>query len=208
MNSKLNEYSDEENRKNNGKTVMSVLSHLGDAATADKICDEIVDLIHKPKEFVEPEVKRILRRGVSQGFLVKFGKNYLLSGREDITEEVDSKRKTYKNIGKRVKPRNRNIKSMEKRSDLAEHGVEEQQCFHKQIALRLDEIDGPNQNNHLVMVNPREVVNAIINDLYKSVQTSEENSDEQTHVIDFEAIISRNLNNLSKPCSVVATKSV
>lgn len=197
MASKLSEYSEEESRKLNGQTVMAVLSHLGDAGTADKICNQIAGMVNERKDVVEPEVKRILRRGVSNGFLVKFGKNYLLSGKDD-TVEVDSKRRAYKQIGKREATRKRNIKSFERGSH---QEPEEFLSVSRKISLKQDETDSADKDNELVMLNPKEVVNAIMSDFVKSVQHSEQTSDEQEQVIDVEDIISRNLNSLSKPCN-------
>lgn len=199
MATKLDKYSEEESRKYNGQTVMAVLAHLGDAATADKICEEIVYAIDQPKDVVEPEVRRILRRGVTNGFLVKFGKNYLLSG-DGNTIDVDSKRKAYKNIGSRVKKINRNIKSVERRTeeDPDLNLPQEYLSVHKQIALKFDQTDGADVSSRLVLLNPQTAVNAIINDLYQLV-SSDETAEDETNVIDLEAIISKNLNSVSKP---------
>lgn len=198
MASKLNKYSEEESRKYNGQTVMSVLAHLGAAATAEKICDEIVYMIEQPKEVVEPEVRRILRRGITNGFLVKFGKNYLLSGEGNA---IDSKRKTYKKIGSRVRKSTRNIKSVEKKTEQEEDSSipEEYLSVHKNIALKFDQTDGSDvSSTQMVLLNPKKAVNAIINDLYKLV-SSDETAENEPNIIDLEAIISKNLNSLSKP---------
>lgn len=193
MNSKFNEYTDDEHRMYNGQTVMSVLSNLGNAATSERICDEISYLSNQSNNVVEPEVKRILRRGISNGFLVKFGKNYLLSG-EHTAVEVDSKRKSYKQIGKRDK-RKKNVKSFTYRQ-----GADDLRVTRK-LSLRQEETDGRDRNNQLVMLNPKEVVNGIINDLYTMVNRDEGTSDEQEEdgVIDLEAILSKNLKTLSQP---------
>lgn len=202
MNSKFIEYSEEESIKYNGQAVMSVLTHLGDAATADKICDEIVHMSNQPKDVVEPEVKRILRRGVNNGFLVKFGKNYLLSGAGSSSVEVDSKRKTYKNINARVSQRKRNIKTVGKST---EH-EQDDDIGVRNISLKLDQNDSVDNNNQFVLLKPKEAVNAIINDLYKMVQTPEDTSEDEYQVIDLEAIISRNLNGVSKPYNDASEK--
>lgn len=191
MNPKLNQYTDEESIKYNGQTVSSVLTHLGDAATAEKICEEIAYLSKQSIAVVEPEVKRILRRGISNGFLVKFGKNYLLSGAG--SPEVDSKRKSYMNIGGRVNQRKSNVKSVEKITEIDDPF--EYESVNRNISLKLDQTDG----DQFVLLKPREAVNAIIHDLYKMVQTSDETSDDDVEIIDLEAVISRNLNAVSKP---------
>lgn len=201
MNPKFIEYSEEESIKYNGQAVMSVLTHLGDAATADKICDEIVYMSNQPKDVVEPEVKRILRRGVNNGFLVKFGKNYLLSGAGSSSVEVDSKRKTYKNVNARVNQKKRNIKTVGKSTD-----HEQDDYSVRNISLKLDQTDSVDNNNQFVLLKPKEAVNAIINDLYKMVQTPEETSEDEYQVIDLEAIISRNLNGVSKPYNDTSEK--
>lgn len=195
MNS-FNEYTDDEHKMYNGQTVMSVLSNLGNAATSERICDEIGFLSRQAKEVVEPEVKRILRRGIANGFLVKFGRNYLLAG-EHTTIEVDSKRKSYRNIGKRNKHQ-RSMKSVD--TDRFDDG--NYLRITRNITLKPDESDSDEKNNQLVVLNPQEVVNGIINDLYNLVSPSEQTSDqqdEQEDIIDLEAILSKNLNTLSKP---------
>ncbi|KAG4070470.1 hypothetical protein HA402_005702 [Bradysia odoriphaga] len=197
MNSKFSEYTDEDHKMHNGQTVISVLSYLGNAATSDRICDEISYLSSQTKETVEPEVKRILRRGISNGFLVKFGKHYLLSS-ENTTVEVDSKRKSYETIGKRNK-RQRSMKSVNNISDRSDGNYLR---VTKNLSLKQDETDDDEKNKQLVLLNPKEVVNGIIKDLYKLVNPAEETSDEQDeqdNVIDLEAILSKNLNTLSKP---------
>ncbi len=195
MDPKLSKYSEQENQMHNGQMVMGVLSNLGDAATADKICDEIVYMSQQPKEVIEPEVKRILRRGITNGFLVKFGKNYLLAGEGDSVE-VDSKRQSYQRIGKRNK-RKRNIKSVEQITDEEDDNYRR---ISKNVELKLTNTDSTDQQ--LVLLNPKEVVNGIITDLYNLVNPSEEQtSDDQDedNVIDLEAILSKNLTSLSKP---------
>lgn len=190
MDPKFIEYSEGQCRKNNGQTVLSVLARLGDVATAEKICDEIVSMNNQPKEIVEPEVKRILRRGIINGFLVKFGKNYLLSGQNNT---IESRRTNYKDIGKRTSQRKSNIKSVGESIDC------EFEIATGNIALKSEQIDSAEENAKLVLLNPKEVASAITHDLYNLVQTPSECTEEEYQVIDLEAIIFKNLNNLAKP---------
>lgn len=198
MDSKFNEYSEEENRMNNGHIVMSVLANLGDAASAEKICDEIVYMSDQPREIIEPEVKRILRRGISNGFLVKFGKNYLLSG-EYKAVEVDSKRNKYKDIGKRNK-RKSNIKSFERIDNYDEDNFV---AMSKNVSLRLNDADSTISDDQLLLLNPRKVVNGVISDLFKLVNPSEETAEDEDNVVDLEAILSKNLNSFAEPFDVL-----
>lgn len=195
MSTKSTDYSEEENRMYNGQTIMSVLSNFGNAATADRICDEIVHISDQPRKVIEPEVKRILRRGITNGFLVKFGKNYLLSGDEKPVE-VDSKRDSYKNIGKRNK-RKKNIKSAESFSDGDD--TEDFLRISRKASLKLTETDRANLSNDLVLLNPAEVIKGVINDLFNMVKPDDGHSDDQQNVIDLESVLSKNLKSLSKP---------
>lgn len=181
--------SEKDCRMFNGQTVMSILHTLGDVATVKNICDEIAQSTNQPNEVIEPEVKSILRRGVSHGFLVKFGQNYLLSGQDKVVE-VDSRRKAYKNVGRGVTRRTRNVKSVRsktgpvKNNDYLRHG---------NVALMLEQTDCSAKNSNYVIVRPNETVNAILDDLQEEIRNPEKISKEELHFIDLGGIITRNL---------------
>lgn len=177
--------SDEDNRRFNGQTVTSILATLGHSATAENICNEIAHMTDQPMEIIEPEVKSILQRGISHGFLVRFGKHYLLSG-QDEGMEVDSESKSYKNVGRRAIKR----KATDSIND-------DRYRFYGNIALNLEQTDGASKNNHYVAVRLNEAVNAILDDLQEEIQTPEYSSEEETHFIDLGGIITRNLKKLS-----------
>lgn len=185
--------SEKDCRMYNGLTVMTILTKLGQAATAEKICDEIVHMTDQPKDVVEPEVRSILRRGITNGFLVRFGKNYLLSGQNDVVQ-VDSKRKSYRNIGKRSTQRKRNVKSIQSRTDPLDDDIF---TIHGNISLSLEQTDSADKNDDYVIVRTAEAVNAILDDVHKEIQTPEPTSEEQYHFVDLGGIITKNLMNLS-----------
>lgn len=135
MEPNLHEYSQEECKRYNGQTVMSILTSLGDAATANQICNVIAHKVNLSKEDIETEVKRVLRRGISHGFLVKFGKNYLVSGK-DNSFEIENKRKTGRsNVG-------------------------QNDCIsHRNVELKLEQTDNVD-NNQFIVLNPNEAVKA------------------------------------------------
>lgn len=73
----------------NGQSLLSALASLGNNATATELTKYIANLICLPKELIRPEVNRILRAGINNGFLVKNGINYLLAGQNEL-HQVDA----------------------------------------------------------------------------------------------------------------------
>lgn len=185
----LNFNSEKDSRIYNGLTVMTILTKLGNAATAENISEEISRITDQPMDVIEPEVKSILRRGISNGFLVKFGKNYLLSGQDQVVQ-VDSKRKSYENIGKRVTRRKKNVKSIQSRTGSTD---EDSFSIHQNVALKLEQTDSADKDEDVVIVRPTQAVYAILDDLQREIQSPEPTSDEQYHFIDLGGIITRNL---------------
>lgn len=76
----------------NGKIVTNALLNMGGKSTAKSLLKQISYCIGQPEEFVEPEIKQVLRRGIQSGFLIKQGRSYLLSAPAH-TYEIDSGRK-------------------------------------------------------------------------------------------------------------------
>lgn len=65
-------------RKYNGRRVMSALRSLGGKATASELTRHIAILINQPEGFIKSEVKQMLGIAVTNGFLLRQGKNYCL----------------------------------------------------------------------------------------------------------------------------------
>lgn len=62
-----------------GESVFEALTHLGGKASSSEIVKRIANSISQPEHIIEPEVKQVLRSAVVNGYLIRHGKNYLLS---------------------------------------------------------------------------------------------------------------------------------
>lgn len=67
-----------ENLKN-GESVFEAILHLGGKATFSELVKRIANSVSQPEDAVQSEVKQVLRAAVLNGYLVRHGKNYLLS---------------------------------------------------------------------------------------------------------------------------------
>lgn len=190
MEQNLNEFTDEQYKKFNGQCVMSVLNSMGDVASADQICDRISCLMHQPKELIKTEVKSVLRRGVTNGFLVRFGKNYLLSGQDDV-DEIDNDRKSGKNTRSGVS-RQSGIRHKRKTSRGRGGCID----VPKNITLNCEHTDSNKKTNQLVVINPQLAVRAILEELNEEISVSPRDDNSS---IDLGAIITKHLNTLSEP---------
>lgn len=63
----------------NVESVFETLIHLGGKATSSEIVRQMAKLVGQPEDVVHSEVKHVLRVAVVNGYLVRCGKNYLLS---------------------------------------------------------------------------------------------------------------------------------
>lgn len=63
----------------NGESVFEALLHLGGKATFSDLLKRIARSVSQPEDVIRPEVKTVLRASVMNGYLVRHGKNYLLS---------------------------------------------------------------------------------------------------------------------------------
>lgn len=90
-------YTPEQRRMDNGKIVTNALLNMGGKCTAKTLLKQISYCIGQPEEFVGPELKEVLRRGIQSGFLIKQGNSYLLSAPAH-SYEIDSGRKRARSI--------------------------------------------------------------------------------------------------------------
>lgn len=63
----------------NGESVFEALLRLGGKATFSELVKRIANSVSQPEDTVQSEVKQVLRAAVLNGYLVRHGKNYLLS---------------------------------------------------------------------------------------------------------------------------------
>lgn len=61
-----------------GQRVMTALKHLKYNATIGDLCSHIASTNKKSCELIIPDVKRVLNRGIRNGFLIRSAKHYLL----------------------------------------------------------------------------------------------------------------------------------
>lgn len=73
-------YTPEQRRMDCGKLVAKAIQSMGGEGTADILLDQISLWIDQPEELIEPELKRVLRQAIREGFLIKEGKTYLFPG--------------------------------------------------------------------------------------------------------------------------------
>lgn len=88
----MEEFTPQQHKKFNGQSVMLALESMGGSATVDDLTKHIGVLIEQSDDLVKPEVKKVLRRGITNGFLQRRGKNYFLFNQSNAYE-VDSKPK-------------------------------------------------------------------------------------------------------------------
>ncbi len=91
------EFTPQQYRKFNGQSIMMALDAMGGSATADHLAEHIGNMIDQPQHLVKPEVSQVLRRGISNGFFQRRGKEYFLFNK-DRTYEVDGKKRKRKII--------------------------------------------------------------------------------------------------------------
>lgn len=86
------EFTPQQYRKFNGQSIMLALQNMGGSATADDLADHIGTMIDQPQHIVKQEVRLVLRRGISNGFFQRRGKNYFLFS-EGSAYQLDGSRK-------------------------------------------------------------------------------------------------------------------
>lgn len=74
----------QEIRRLNGQTVISALESMKNNATEREVSNYIIHQTGQPNNLVIEEVKRVLHKGISNGFIVKIGNNYTVPSLEDI----------------------------------------------------------------------------------------------------------------------------
>lgn len=89
MASNSNEYTPQQYRKYNGQTVFKALSAMGNVATAEELADFISQDIGLREDTILSEIKLVLRRGITNGFLERKG-NIYSAIRGDVNMEMDS----------------------------------------------------------------------------------------------------------------------
>lgn len=80
-------------RFKHSESVFEALLHLGGKATHAELVKRIAESVGKPEDAIESEVKHVLRAAVLNGYLVRHGKNYLIS-RSCRTMCTDSRNST------------------------------------------------------------------------------------------------------------------
>lgn len=86
MASNSNYFTPQQYRKYNGQSVFRALSAMGNEASADELADFISEDIGARQEVILPEVKSVLQRGISNGFLKRNRKLYSFITDEHIME--------------------------------------------------------------------------------------------------------------------------
>lgn len=124
MTSNSDEYTAQQIIKYNGHILSKALIAIGNEASADELTNFISQDIGQRKDIILPEVKQVLRRGVDNGFLVRNGPYYSISGK-NIDAYVDcaaERRRTHSSN------RSNRIKETPKRFSLVRKShVEEEQ---------------------------------------------------------------------------------
>lgn len=85
-----------------GESVFEALSNLGGKASSSEIVKRIANSVSQPEHVIQPEVKQVLRCAVVNGFLIRHGRNYLLS-RSCRTLYTDSGNRRIKSSAHRKK---------------------------------------------------------------------------------------------------------
>lgn len=93
----MEEFTPQQHKKFNGQSVMLALETMGGSASVDDLTRHIGILIDQTEDLVKPEVKKVLRRGITNGFLQRRGKNYFLYNQNNAFE-VDSKPKRKRKV--------------------------------------------------------------------------------------------------------------
>lgn len=62
-----------------GESVFEALQHLGGKASSKELVQQIASSLNESEEAVQSDVKQVLRAAVVNGYIVRHGKNYLLS---------------------------------------------------------------------------------------------------------------------------------
>lgn len=94
MTSNSNEYTPQQYKKYNGHSVFKALNAIGNEASADELASFISKDIGKRQEAILPEVKQVLRRAISNGFLLRKGKLYSFIG-DDMHIDSAQRRRTH-----------------------------------------------------------------------------------------------------------------
>lgn len=87
------EFTPQQYRKFNGQSIMLALESLGGSATADTLAEHIATMIDQPQDIVKAEVSIVLRRGISNGFFQRRGKEYFLFSESSLYDVDGGKRK-------------------------------------------------------------------------------------------------------------------
>lgn len=124
MASNSDQYTPQQYRKYNGQSVFKALTAIGNEASADEVANFISQDIGEREEIILPEVKQVLRRGITNGFLVRNGKFYSFVG-DDVNMQTDSaRRRPTRSSNKRNVPRR--IATASKSNYEEEEGTEEE----------------------------------------------------------------------------------
>lgn len=92
MTSNSNEYTPQQYKKYNGHSVFKALNAIGNEASAEELANFISKDIGKRQETILPEVKHVLRRAISNGFLLRNGKLYSFIGDDMHVDSVQRQR--------------------------------------------------------------------------------------------------------------------
>lgn len=92
MASNSEEYTSQQYRKYNGQTVFKALSAMGNEGSAEDLATFISEDIGMDQGEILPEIKQVLRRGVSNGFLERKGHSYRFY-HEEIQTDSGRRRK-------------------------------------------------------------------------------------------------------------------
>lgn len=122
------DYTPQQYKKYNGQSVFKALSAIGSEASADELAHFISLDIGENEEIILPEVKQVLRRGVSNGFLVRKGQYYSFVGEEFIMQSDSaprhrkrpSKRYTHQRATETYTDESEGVEMEEKEEDVEE----------------------------------------------------------------------------------------
>lgn len=91
-------FNSNQQRLKHSESVFEALLHLGGKATFSELVTQIAESVRRPESAVESDVKQVLRAAVLNGYLVRHGKNYLISRscRTMCTDSVNRNSSTSK----------------------------------------------------------------------------------------------------------------
>lgn len=143
MASNSGDFTPQQYRKYNGQSVFKALSAIGTEASADELANFISEDIGANKRVILPEIRNVLRRGITNGFLQRNGEYYSFIT-DDYEMQVDSVPSRRRQRSVRETPKRKSSSNVEREENVSEDeelGEEEETDEDENVYDNREEMD-------------------------------------------------------------------